>query len=104
MTGQRTQTSGNSGRRAVISILLPCLLIGQFLWNLLTPAHEFPMRREQVMTMVLDGLMFAGLFGLKDAMPKPLFWLALVAGLGLFALRLTSEEGWWSGHFVYYLR
>jgi hypothetical protein len=48
MADQRTQTSGNSGRSAVISILLPCLLIGHFLWNLLTPAHEYPMRSEQV--------------------------------------------------------
>jgi hypothetical protein len=104
LANQRAQTSGNSGRHAVISILLPCLLIGHFLWNLLTPAHAFPMRTEQVTTMVLDGLLFAGLFGLKEAMPKPLFWLALAAGLGLFALRLSSNEGWWTGHFVYYLR
>jgi hypothetical protein len=35
-------------------VLLPSLLIGHFLWNVLTPAHEFPMRSEQVMTMTLD--------------------------------------------------
>lgn len=26
------------------------------------------------------------------------FWLGLVAGIGLFALRLTSEQAWWTGH------
>jgi hypothetical protein len=44
--------------------------------------------------------MLAGLIGLKGAMPKPLFWSALVAGVGLFALRLSSD-GWWTGHLVY---
>jgi len=29
----------------------------------------------------------------------PLFWIALVAGIGPFALRL-SHEGWWTGHLV----
>jgi hypothetical protein len=97
MTDQPTQTSS---RHAVISILLPALLIGSFLWKVLTPAHEFPMRSEQVMTMSLDALMVIGLFGLKRAMPQLLFWIALAAGIGLFALRL-SADGWWTGHLVY---
>ena len=101
MTNPQTQTSGNSGRNAVVSLLLPCFLIGQFLWNLLTPAHEYAMRSEQVMTMTFNALMLAGLFGLKRSMPQPLFWIALVAGLGVFALRLTSDAAWWTGHLVY---
>jgi hypothetical protein len=68
----------------------------------LTPAHEFPMRTEQVMTMTFDFLMLVGLFALKASTPKPLFWIALVAGIGLFALRL-SADGWWTGHLVYSL-
>jgi hypothetical protein len=36
----------------------------------------------------------AGLIGLRQAMPKPLFWIAPVAGIGLFALRLSSEGCW----------
>lgn len=58
------------------------------------------MRTKQVMTMTLDALMLVGLVGLRGAMPKPLFWVALVAGIGLFALRLSSD-GWWTGHFAY---
>ncbi len=50
--------------------------------------------------MTLDALMLVGLIGLRGAMPKPLFWVALVAGIGLFALRLSSD-GWWTGHFAY---
>jgi hypothetical protein len=55
------------------------------------------------MTMLFDFGMVVGLFGLRRAMPEPLFWIGLLAGIGLFALRL-SDEGWWTGHLVYSLR
>jgi hypothetical protein len=103
MSNQRTQTSGNANHHAVVAALLPCLLIGQFLWNVLTPAHESQMRSAQVMTMTVEALMLVGLFGLRASMPKPLFWIVLVAGLGLFALRLTGDDGCWTGHLVYTL-
>lgn len=99
MTNPPVQTAARSG---VMPILLPCVLIGHFLWNLLTPAHELPLRTEQVMTMLFDFGMVIGLFAFRRAMPAPLFWIALVAGIGLFALRL-SPEGWWTGHLVYSL-
>jgi hypothetical protein len=102
MTDQPTQTPATAGRNPMLAPLLPWLLIGQFLWNVLTPAHEFPLRTEQVLTMTFDGFMLVGLCGLKASMPKPLFWIALVAGIGLFALRLSSD-GWWTGHLVYSL-
>jgi hypothetical protein len=98
MTDQPTPAAAS--RNPWIAMLLPWVLIGHFLWNLLTPAHEYPLRPEQVMTMTFDALMLAGLIGLKGAMPKPLFWVALIAGIGLFALRL-STDGWWTGHFAY---
>jgi len=101
MTNQPIQ-SASTGRNAVTAILLPIVLIGHFLWNLLTPAHEFPLRPEQVMTMTFDFLMLVGLLAFKRQMPQPLFWIALVAGIGLFALRLSSD-GWWTGHLVYSL-
>jgi hypothetical protein len=99
MTNQPIQTSGTS-RNAVMAILLPIVLIGHFLWNVLTPAHEFPLRPEQVMTMTFDLFMLAGLFAFKRSMPAALFWIAVIAGIGLFALRLSSD-GWWTGHLVY---
>ena len=102
MTDQPTQAPASAGRNAVMPILLPCVLIGHFLWNLLTPAHEFPLRTEQVMTMTFDFFTTIGLFAFKRAMPQPLFWAALVAGIGLFALRL-SADGWRTGHLVYSL-
>ena len=102
MTDQPTQTPVTASRNSMMALVLPCFLIAHFLWNLLTPAHEFPLRGEQVMTMTFDFLMLAGLFGLGRAMPAPLSWIALTAGLGLFALRL-SDDGWWTGHLVYSL-
>jgi len=95
------QTTDNARRNPFIAVLLPWLLIGQFLWNLLTRAHEYPMRAEQVMTMTFNLGMLVGLIGLRRSMPKPLFWIALVAGVGLFALRLTSDAAWWTGHLGY---
>lgn len=102
MTDQPTPTPVTASRNPMIAMLLPWVLIAYFLWNLLTPAHEFPPRTEQVLTMTFDCFMLVGLIGLKGSMPKPLFWIALVAGIGLFALRLSSD-GWWTGHLVYSL-
>jgi hypothetical protein len=101
MPPQQTQTSGKTTHNAVISLLLPCLLIGSFLWNVLTPAHEYQMRSDQMLTMALDFLGLLGVIGLRAS--KPLFWIALVAGIGLLALRLNGDAGWWTGHLVYSL-
>ena len=103
MSNQQIQTSGKANRNTVAAVVLPCLLIGRFLWNVLTPAHEYPMRSVQVMTMTFEAAMLVVLFRLRTSMPKPLFWIALVAGIGLFALRLTGDDGWWTGHLVYFL-
>lgn len=102
MTDQPTPMPVSTRRNPMIAMLLPWVLIGHFLWNFLTPAHEFPLRTEQVLTVTFDCFMLVGLIALKDAMPKPLFWVALLAGIGLLALRLSSD-GWWTGHLVYSL-
>ena len=81
---------------------LACVLIAHFLYKFLVPAHEFPLRSEQVLTMTFDFLMVVGLFGFRRVIPAPLFWIALLAGIGLFAFRL-SDDGWWTGHFAYTL-
>jgi len=102
MATQQARTSGTT-HNAVVSLLLPGLLIGHFLWNVLTPAHEYQMRSEQMLTMGLDFLGLLGLIGLRTSIPKPLFWFALLAGIGLLALRLNGDAGWWTGHLVYSL-
>ena len=101
MTDQQAQSGSNSGRNFIVGIVLVCYLIGSFLWNVLTVAHEYPMRTEQVLTMAFNLLGVIGLFGMRAEIPKPVFWCALIAEIGLFALRLTGDDGWWTGHLVY---
>ena len=95
MSNQQTQTSGKANSNTVAAVVIPCLLIGRFLWNVLTPAHEYPMRSVQVMTMTFEAAMLVVLFGLRASMPRPLFWIALVAGIGLawwIAFMLTEPK------------
>jgi hypothetical protein len=40
---------------------------------------------------------------LKSRMRTWLFWVALICGIGLFAIRLNSDASWWTGHLRYYL-
>ena len=80
--------------------------IGTFLWRVIVPASEMPLRMAQVSAMVFDTFMLAGLvaLGLSGRSRHPVFWVALFAGIGLFLIRFTSNEAWWSGHLVYRLR
>jgi hypothetical protein len=80
---------------------LTCILIAEFLWNVITPGHEYPMRPEQVMTMAFNAGMVIGLFAVRNSGPKPLWWIALIAGIGLFAIRFTSDAAWWTGHLTF---
>src|SRR5712664_1085245 len=101
MTEPQAGTPGQApGRRALV-LLIPIVLIGSFLWRVLIPAHEYAMRTEQVMTIVFDIGMLVGLISLKNSFPKPLFWIAVVAGVGLLAIRMTSNASWWTGHLIF---
>jgi hypothetical protein len=51
--------------------------------------------------MALDALVIAGLIGIGANIPKPLFWVALIAGVAMFVIRLNSDASWWTGHLVY---
>jgi hypothetical protein len=84
-----------------VSFVAAFLLIGSFCYRMLTAAHEYPMRSEQVMTIAFDFALLAYLIARKDRLARPLFWVALVAGLGLFAIRLNGNASWWTGHLVY---
>lgn len=78
-------------------------LIGSFLWRVLTPAHEYPGRPVTYVEIALDVLVVVGLIAIKAQLPKPLFWVALVAGVGMLAIRLNGDASWWTGHLVYTL-
>lgn len=97
------QNVQSENRNELTLMLVAALLIGNFFWRLLVPASEYPARAVQVLTMVFDLGLLAGLIGMKARAPKLkiLFWIALAAGIGLFAIRLNGDASWWTGHLLY---
>lgn len=103
MSDPTTTPQNQSSFNRVLPWLLPALLIGNFLWRTLTAAHEYPGRTATILEMVIDAALIVGLFGLRSRMPVWLFWVALICGLGLFAIRLHSDSNWYTGHWHYSL-
>ena len=97
----KSATSSDNGR--ITFFLLSCYLIANFLYRTLTPAHEYAMRTEQIMTIGLDLLCVVGLIGMRARGPKPLFWVALLSGIGILLIRFNSDASWWTGHLMYSL-
>ena len=83
MSDPSVQPSTTTGI-GVLSILMPSYLIAYFIWKLLSPATG----PAPVMTMVVYSGMILGTCNFRREMPAPLFWIAMVAGAGLFALHL----------------
>jgi hypothetical protein len=81
--------------------LISLMLIGTFLWRVTITATEYPMRTAQVLEMVIDAAMIVGLFAIRKSGPQILFIIALICGIGLFAIRLHSDASWWTGHWHY---
>jgi hypothetical protein len=96
-------TIESENRNGLTFMLVAALLIGSFVWRLVVPASEYPVRSVQVLTMGFDLALIAGLIGMRSRAPQlnVLFWIALAAGVGLFAIRLTSDASWWTGHLMY---
>lgn len=105
MDREVTAASAGNAERDGVFIFIAAALIATLLYRLFVPAHEYPMRTAQVMMMLFDAGMIAGLFGLRPSSPalRALFVGALAAGLGLFVIRFTSDAAWWTGHLIYYL-
>jgi hypothetical protein len=81
-------------------------LIASFFWRFLVVAHEGELQTEQYLTIGLDVVAIAGLIFVNTRLSKgkPLFWIALAAGVGLLAMRfLNGQTGWWSGHLAFEL-
>jgi hypothetical protein len=83
---------------------LTVYLIGSFLWRVLIPAHEYAGTSTVYLGIAVDVLAIVGLIAIRAGIAKALFWIALVAGIGLLAIRLTSTASWWTGHLMYSLR
>jgi hypothetical protein len=74
--------------------------------------YEWPTRFEQVVTISFDLLCLGSLIALKMQISRAmrssqstwtkgnvLFWIALVTGLGVLAIRFHGDASWWTGHF-----
>lgn len=83
---------------------LAVYLIGSLLWRVFIPAHEYPGTTATWLEIAVDVLAIAGLVGIRAGAPKALFWIALIAGMGLLVIRLTSTASWWTGHLMYAVR
>jgi len=100
---QPTPASNESAFNRMVPWLLCGLLISSFLWRTLTAAHEYPGQSAQILEMVVDAACLIGLIGVRAKLPAWLFSVALIAGIGLFAIRLHSDASWWTGHWMYSL-
>jgi hypothetical protein len=103
MPDKESGSWGTTGRNAGVAWLAACLLIGQFLYRLLVAAHEYPRLTERFMTIAFDILCLVGVVLLRRRLPQPVYWVAFIAGAGLFIIRMHSPESWATGHLSYYL-
>ena len=97
----------------VMLTLIAIYMIGSFLWRALIPANEVPSTELQYLTIGLDLLCLISLIGLwiQTSREKPsrigvglngLFLIALLAGLGLFVIRMSGgNQSRWTGHLTF---
>src|SRR4051812_30530312 len=104
MTDRASKDSTN--RNEILLVVMSLYLIGTLIYRVLVPAHQYPLRHMQFMTMAFDLGVIVGLVALKSKLTtrRTLFWIALCCGIGLFAIRLTSDAAWWIGHLIYQWR
>jgi hypothetical protein len=93
--------SASSEPSPIPGFVVACVLIGLFTYRLTVPAHESPLLPELVLTIAFDFAMVAGLVAMRKRIAAPIFWAGLVAGAGLFVIRLTSESSMWTGHLLW---
>ena len=88
-------------------------MIGTFLWRAFVPGGEWPRPPTRFITIAIDLLSVGILIRLKvqlSGKKKPgkristggivLFWIALLAGLGVLAIRLHDDASWATGHWI----
>ena len=104
-TPESRRPGKESGRHSLFIRLLSFYIICRFFWRLLVAAHEYPMRPTAVMSVLFDLACVIALIAAHrlyaTKTPSWLFWIALLCGLGLFAIRLHGLDSWWTGHWNY---
>jgi hypothetical protein len=76
--------------------------VGSLCWRVFTQACEWESRLARTTTIGLDVLVIAGVIAIRRHVPRAVFWITLVAAIGLLAIRVT-ETGWRTGHLTYEL-
>ena len=87
-------------RQRLIGIILSAYLIISFLSRTLITAEEWESSTDRILTIGLDIVVIAGLVTQSSRIPQVLFWVSLLAGIGLLAIRLTLT-GWRTGHLMF---
>jgi hypothetical protein len=92
---------------------LSIYVIPTFLWRFLVPAYEESEPDSLIyFEILLEFVSVGGLVVLftqlrsqeadaAQAPPAALFWIALVAAIGILIMRFSSTDGWYTGHRVY---
>jgi hypothetical protein len=101
MSKRPVMKSAPAERSPIPGFLVACVLIGLFIYRLGLPAHVSPLLPELILTIVFDLAMVAGLVAMRARLAAPIFWTALVAGVGLFVIRMTSEASLWNDHLMW---
>jgi hypothetical protein len=98
-----TNPAGPAGKKKFpdwLFYVISVMLIGNLLYRLFVTANEYPPRSAQILGMVIDAAMIVALAG-SGRTGNPLYWIAIIAGIGLFAIRLHGDASWWTGHWNY---
>ena len=106
-------TASDAPRKQTVFWLLSIYMICTFLWRAFVPGGEWPRPPTRFITIAIDLLSVGILIRLKaqlSAEKKPgkristggkvLFWIALLAGLGVLAIRLHDDASWATGHWI----
>jgi len=109
---RQTPTSSDATRKQTVFWLLSIYTICTFLWRAFIPGGEYPRAPTRFITIAIDLLCVGILIRLMvqlSAKKKPgkristggivLFGIALMAGLGVLAIRLHGDDSWATGHF-----
>ena len=95
-----------------VFLLLCVILILTFLWRAFTPAHEYPGQSVMLTNMVFDVVCLGCVIWFWIVLPaefrasgvvRVLCLAGVVAGVGLFVVRLHNKDSWYTGHWSYYL-
>jgi len=108
-------TSGGTRNWNILRIIGGYMML-LLLWRVFVPAHEYSMRTEQVLDIVINIGLIVGVVGTFKALSndfapddsrwataKLFYWGGLSAGIVMLLIRFTSNAAWWTGHLRYSL-